>query len=97
MTKARRVRVNRTLAIITLIMCMIGATVSAYAIGATSRTPAKVTITHDNTVLLQAESGHIYEYAPEICIGTDQVAKVESTDAGTLLTFEDNTGYFIEK
>lgn len=97
MTKARRVRVNRACIIIMLILAMIGTAVSAYWFGINHMTPQAVTITQGKTVLLHTESGHIYECAPEICIGADKVAKIESTDAGMLLTFENNTGYFIEK
>ena len=107
MTKARRVRVNRACIIVMLILAMIGTAVSAYWFGMSSMTPQAITITQDKTVLLQAESGHIYEYAPEIAyreydgdnIATEgkKVIQIDETNVGVLLTFADNTGYFIEK
>ena len=97
MTKARRARVNRACIIIMLILAMIGTAVTSYCFGMNHMTPQAITITQGKTVLLHTESGHIYEYAPEIYIGADKVAKIENTDAGMLLTFEDSTGYFIEK
>lgn len=107
MTKARRVRVNRAMTIAVLILATIGTIVGSYCMGAASMTPELITITQDKTVILQAESGHVYEYAPEIAyreydgdnIATDgkKVIQIDETNAGVLLTFADKTGYFIEK